>query len=381
MPPAPTGPTIRPSEIAARARRGPVAVVDLDALARNHAQILQRCGPAECAPVVKGDGYGLGMLTVARKMASLGAKLLFVARLEDGIALRRELPDISIAVLDGPPLEHLEEVEQQRLIPVLGELAAVRAWLSKPRRTRMMVHLDSGMNRLGLPLGEAATLASLLAGAPARSTAAYLTHLIGADDHDLELCRRQVERFRVATVGLPPAPLSIVNSAGLHLDGLPRGDIVRAGKALYGISPLAPGAANPMASVLAVCAPILQLREVEAGETVGYAGTWRATARRRLATLGIGYANGYLRSLSNRGVVAFGGFRAPVVGRVSMDSIVVDVTDVPEPALETGISEILGPMISIAELAELAGSNEHEMLITLGCGCARLQLGHIGPIP
>ena len=359
------------------ARRRTAAIVDLAALRANYRQLAELSGAAHGAPVVKGGGYGLGMVAVSKATAAEGARMFLVARREDGEDLRAALPDPEILILDGLGGHDPGDFEVHSLTPVLGDLADIKRWFAKPRRVPAFVHFDTGMSRLGLRPEEAGIAAVILKAAPAGSIAGYLTHFLKADDADLSRCSGQVTAFRRAIAGLPKARTSIVNSAGLFLDEKRdwRESFTRLGKALYGIHTGPRDKPNPVKPVLSVYAPILQVRDVAAGETVGYGATFTAQVPMRVATLGIGYTNGYLRSLSNKGVVAFGGVRAPLVGRVSMDLLTVDVTLVPELALASGVAEILGPNIGLTELSALAGSNEHEMQITLGSGCHRVYVG------
>jgi alanine racemase len=361
-------------EIAAEARRQPVAVIDLDAIRANYAVLAAASGRAECAAVVKGDGYGLGMQQVAEAAWQAGARLFFVARVGDGQALRRMLPEARIAVLDGLSGHSPQAFEAANLMPVLGTCQEVRDWLAAARSSQFMLHVDSGMNRLGLKTRELAEVAGLLRSAP-QAPATYLTHFVSADDGDRRLCREQAARFEAAIAELPKAPRSITNSSGLFLEAAWRADITRPGKALYGIEPVQPGNPSPVRQALTVLAPILQVGDVVAGDTIGYSGTYRASGKRRIATLGIGYANGYLRSLSNKGVVAIDGVRVPVVGRVSMDLVTVDVSRLPEAALANGFAELTGPSVGLTELAGLAGSNEYELQISLGRSTTRIYQG------
>jgi len=254
---------------------------------------------------------------------------------------------------------------------VLGSTGDTRRWFAKAAPGPCMVQVDTGMNRLGLKPRELAGVAETIRSHP-KAIAAWLTHFASADDVDLGFCRDQVARFEAAIAALPPAPRSIVNSSGLYL-GVPewRQAFTRPGKALAGINPMPPGEVSPVWQAMTVTAPILQVSDVARGDSIGYSATFRAARPMRVATLGIGYSNGYLRSLSNRGIVAFGGKRAPVVGRVSMDLVTVDVTGLGDAALADGFGEMLGPTIGLTELAGLAGTNEYEMQISLGRGCKR----------
>jgi len=354
------------------ARREALAAVDLDVVASNFKVLAAASGTAICAAIVKGDGYGLGMLEVARTCWQAGARLFFVARFQDGCDLRAELPEARIGVLDGLAGWPVQAFADARLEPVLGTLDDTRRWFGERAPGPCMVHVDSGMNRLGLKPRELAAVADVIRRHP-KSLAAWLTHFASADDVDLALCREQVARFEAAIAALPPAPKSIVNSSGLFL-GVPewRGAFTRPGKALYGINPMPPGETNPVKQALTVTAPILQVSDVARGESIGYSATFRATKPMRIATLGIGYANGYLRSLSNKGVVAIGGRRARIAGRVSMDLTTVDVSGFADTELSAGYAQMLGPAIGLSELAALAGTNEYELQISLGRGCKRV---------
>lgn len=359
------------------ARRRAVAIIDLDALRNNFRQLAEMSAPAVGAPVVKGDGYGLGMVAIAMAAADAGARMFLVARREDGEALRAALPQAEILILDGLGAHDPEEFEAHGLTPVLGDLGDLRTWFGKPRRVPAFVHIDTGMNRLGLRPEETDTANIILRSAPKVALAGYMTHFLNADDADQERCAKQVQEFQSAIARLPEARTSIVNSAGLFLDEMRewRGSFTRLGKALYGFHTGPLNHPNPMRPVLSVYAPILQVRDVAAGETIGYGATYVAQSPMRIATLGIGYTNGYLRSLSNIGAVYLEGVRAPLAGRVSMDLLTVEVTHVPEAALAPGIAEILGPNIDLTELSALAGSNEHEMQIALGRGCYQMYVG------
>ena len=359
------------------ARRRAVAIIDLDALRKNFRQLAEMSAPAEGAPVVKGDGYGLGMVAVAKAAADAGARMFLVARCEDGEALRAALPKAEILILDGLGAHDPEEFEAHALTPVLGDLGDLRRWLAKPRREAAFVHIDTGMSRLGLRPAETDAANLILRSAPEGGVAGYMTHFLNADNADQQRCAKQVQDFQSAVARLPQARTSIVNSAGLFLDERRawRGSFTRLGKAFYGFHTGPLDQPNPMRPALSVYAPVLQVRDVAAGETIGYGATYTAQTPMRIATLGIGYTNGYLRSLSNKGAVCFEGVRAPLAGRVSMDLLTVDVTHVPEAALVPGIAEILGPNIGLTELSALAGSNEHEMQIALGRGCHRVYVG------
>ncbi|MCX7890477.1 MAG: alanine racemase [Rhodobacteraceae bacterium] len=358
-----------------RLERGPVMVVDLTAMRANF-RLLVRLSAGRCAAVVKGDGYGHGMIPSAQALLAAGADLFFAARLDDALRLRECLPAAAtVAFLDGARGADMAEAIRAGLAPVINNPGQLEAALAAARRTgtrvRAFVHIDTGLNRLGFAARDMRHLAAAVGDLDVR---AYMTHLASADDLDLDLCRRQVTRLRSAVRHLPPAPLSIANSCGLFLSRRLHGAITRPGKAAFGINPL-PGDRNPMAQPARVLAPVVQVRDLVKGDPVGYASTWRAPGRRRIAILAIGYSNGYRRSASNAGTVAFDGRMAPVVGRVSMDLTAADVTALPDVGLGS-IAEIVGPTISYRSLARSEGTNEHEALIGLGAGCPRIYLDH-----
>jgi alanine racemase len=360
------------------ARAGSVAIVDLGALSANWLTVSARAAPASVAAVVKGDGYGLGMVPAAARLWSAGARTFFVAHMRDAELLRRALPVAAIGVLDGltgyGPGD-FNAVGAHPVHPVLNTLEEVRIWLTDRPAQPAFIHIDTGMNRLGISGPEAVALAPLLAGIGSAGILAYMTHFISSDDRDDDLCRAQVAAFDAVLAHLPPAPRSIANSSGLFLEAAYAGDLARTGKALLGLDPVGAASSNPIRPVLSVYAPILQLRDVKAGDTVGYGATFTAQAPMRIATIGIGYANGYLRSLSNQGIAAIGGMRVPVVGRVSMDLVTLDITGLSAAQLADGVAEMLGPHIALAELAALAGSNDYELQIALGRGSPRHYVG------
>ena len=341
--------------------RHAVLRVDLDALAKNYSLLRSRAAPAECAAVVKADAYGLGIERVARRLLLEGCKRFFVATLAEGRELRALAPDADIYIFEGAVEGGIAELAELRLRPALNTLAQIERWDGQGPAA---LHIDTGMNRLGLSTAEVAAVAGrreLLEGVDL-----VMTHLACADEPDHPLNREQLERFDRARAQLPPLPTSIGNSAGTLLDAAYRGDVARPGIALYGGNPFS-DRENPMACVATLTAPILQLRDIDRPETVGYGATYLATPPARIAVLGIGYADGYPRHLSNCGVAAIRGRRVPVVGRVSMDLICVDVGGLPHDNVHVGEPvELFGPTVGIDEVATAAGTISYEVLTGLG---------------
>ena len=338
--------------------------ISLAAIQANWQQ-LARTGPT--AAVVKADAFGLGAMQVAPALLGAGCRHFFVAHPQEAIPLRPLLPGAMLAVLNGlwPGYEDLFVAHQ--LLPVLGSLEEIDRWSAQARRLQRrlqaLLHVDSGINRLGLSLADTA----LLGGQPERLQGIELryimTHLASADQPDDPANAQQLARFEAACARLPPAPRSIANSSGMFLGQGFQSDLARPGAALYGLNPT-PARPNPMQPVLRLRSRVLQMRELQPGDSVGYNWIWTAARPSRVATVSIGYADGYPRSLSNRAIAYFDEQPLPLVGRVSMDLSVFDATDI--PALQTGDwLELIGPG-GVDALAEQAGSNGYEILTSLG---------------
>jgi alanine racemase len=337
-----------------------VLTVECAAIADNWQMLRDRAAPGTVAGVVKADAYGLGAGPVSRALLAAGCRHFFVAHPEEGLALRAAVgPAPMIAVLDGfAPGEDAEA----RLVPVLNGLPDVAAWAGSGRA--VILQVDTGMARLGLDAGEVDRLAAdpgLLAGLDLRFV---MTHLASADDPANPLNAEQAARFAAIRARLPAAPASFANSSGLFLGADFASDLARPGCALYGINPT-PGQPNPMRPVVTLDAPILQLRDIPAGATVGYGATWRAERASRIATVAAGYADGYFRALSGRSFGMLAGQAVPLVGRVSMDLITFDVTDAPPPAPGDTI-QMIGAGYTPDDIALRAGTIGYEILTSLG---------------
>lgn len=347
--------------------------IDLKAIVVNWRKLRALHG-RETAAVVKADAYGLGAARVAPALYSAGCRHFFVAHFSEALVIRALLPGAMLAVLNGLPPGAEAEFAAHDVDPVLGSLDEVARWAGCARRfgrtLPALLHIDTGMNRLGLDAHELATLQenhALLDGVALRY---ILTHLVSSEVAGDPLNTAQLRRFSAACAGLPPAPRSLANSSGIFLGDAWRSELARPGAALYGINPT-PDAPNPMLLPVRLRARVLQVREIQTGESVGYNATWRAPAPRRVATTGIGYADGWKRSLSGRGYALFDGSPAPLVGRVSMDLTTYDVTDSPAVAGGTWL-ELIGAGISVDTVAEWAGTNGYEILTSLGARIARV---------
>ncbi|MGA1677167.1 MAG: alanine racemase, partial [Pseudomonadales bacterium] len=299
-------------------------VIDLNALAANYAVFVAAAGAANCAAVVKADAYGLGAERISRRLWAEGCRTFFVATAGEGVALRAVLPRARIFVLDGVNGETVHVLQGAGLAPVLNDLTEIGLWQSAAPGAPAAVHVDTGMQRRGFD--------TTLNPSQCRGLALVLlmTHLARADEPGHPFTALQLERFATVATRFPGVPVSLCNSAGTLSCPDAVGDLVRPGIGLYGGNPFygstreeaSGGALRP---VVTLEAEVLQVRSVPAGSPVGYGGTYSTGTATRLATLGIGYADGLLRSLSNRGVVVWRGARLPMVGRISMDLTVVDV--------------------------------------------------------
>ena len=345
--------------------------VSLGAIAANYASFRRLAGPAAVSAVVKADGYGLGAGMIAPHLAAAGCDTFFVARLQEGIALRPLVPDARIFVLDGAPPDAVPALIAHRLTPVLSSLDQIAAWSAAAASVRQTldaaIHVDTGMNRLGL---DAPGLSDLAASWRTRLAGLELvlvmSHLACADTPDASQNDKQLSRFRTALAMLPPSPASLAASAGIFLGKDYLFDLVRPGIGLYGGHPRPGNGENPMRPAAILTGRILQLRRIDKGESVGYAATYRAKRSSMLATVALGYADGLPRALSNRGFGAYAGSRVPIAGRVSMDLTSLDVSAIPPNQIKVGNEiEFLGDAVKLDEVAAIAGTNTYEILTGL----------------
>jgi alanine racemase len=347
--------------------------VDLGALVRNFDRLTRAAAGAEVAAVVKANAYGLGVAPVATRLSARGCTSFFVATFEEGCALRTVLPEAAIYVFEGVAAGRERSFVEQRLRPVLNAPEQATRWLGSGQPCA--VHIDTGMNRLGMGMEESRHLAESLSEAAQRSIALVMTHLACADEPDVAMNRAQVERFAAIAQRFPRARTSFANSASVFLDTAYRGDVVRAGIALYGGNPFTERE-SPTEVVASLKARVLQLRDVESDSTVGYGATHRAAQGDRLAVIGVGYADGFPRRLGGRGVASVAGRRVPIVGRISMDLTCLDVSALPRDAIALDqYVELFGREIPVEEVAALCGTINYEILSGLGMRLARMHVG------
>lgn len=356
---------------------GGILTIDLGALVANWRALGARAAPAKCSAVIKADGYGCGVEQVAHALAAAGCDTFFVATLNEARRARGAAPNATIYVLNGLLPGTAAAFAEANLRPVIGSRAELDEWngfrASSGWRGGAALHVDTGMNRLGIPYQEAGSLSN------EHGIVLVMSHFAcSEEEHPLNAI--QIERFRAVRALFPGVAGSLANSSGIFLGKDAHHDLVRPGVALYGANPT-PGKPNPTRAVVALDAHVIQVRDVEQGATVGYSATWTAKRPTRLALLSVGYADGFLRAASAsdkkpgaEAIVA--GRRCPMAGRVSMDLIAIDITDLPADAVKRGdLANLLGPEIGVDDLAARAGTIGYEVLTSLGRRYRRVYKG------
>jgi alanine racemase len=361
-----------------------ILTIDLDALTANYRRLRDLAAPAECAAVVKADAYGLGMALAAPALARAGCKTFFVATLGEARALRALLPDPAIYVFAGLMPGTAEIYRAHDLRPALNSADEIAEWASFCARggekLACAVHIDSGMNRLGLSADEVERVAGARELWQAMTLSLVMSHLACADEPRHPKSETQRKTFERLRAKLPVALTSLANSAGILLGRAYAYDLVRPGIALYGGKPAREGD-NPFLPVVHLKGRILQVRDVPSGETVGYGASHTLKRASRVAIVSVGYADGFFRSLSHKdgqeGFAAYiGAHAAPILGRVSMDLITVDVTAVPEGMSGRGAwVELIGPNVPTQTMAHHAGTIDYEVLTNLGRRASRRYIG------
>ncbi|QEE35960.1 alanine racemase [Octadecabacter sp. SW4] len=337
--------------------------VDVDALVANW-RALDAMSDVETAAVVKADGYGLGAAKMARALARAGARKFFVAVAEEGAVVRQALgPNPEICVFSGHMRGDTEMIADLMLTPMLNTVGQVTRHFESLPGHPFGIQLDTGMNRLGMEIGEWAAIAELALGA---GPMLVMSHLACADEPDHPMNAQQLAQFHLMTDGVS-VPRSLAATGGILLGPEYHFDLTRPGVGLYGGAPFADARA-----VAHLDLPVVQIRDVDAGETVGYGNAWTAPRDSRIATLSTGYADGILRALSDNVTLWHGDQPCPLVGRVSMDLLTVDVTDLSEAPQALSL---LNAAQTVDDLAALAGTIGYEILTSLGPRYTRRYAG------
>jgi alanine racemase len=370
-------------QAAALATASGVLTIDLDAIVANWRKLEKTAVPAECAGVVKADAYGCGLTPVMQALAGAGCKTFFVATIDEARAARAAVPSATIYTLDGFFQSCGDAYAKIDARPVIGDLHELAEWDVFCRRTGWAggaaVHIDTGMNRLGITQLEAQGIVPRIE-AGDHGITLVMSHLACAEILNHPLNAKQVTAFREIAALYSGVPASLANSSGIFLGAQFGFEMVRPGAALYGVNPT-PEADNPMQAVVELKARIMQVRNVERGDSVGYGATWTARRPTRLAIVAAGYADGYFRAAgSNDGTrgaeVVVAGKRCPVAGRISMDLMAIDITDLPPNAARRGhMVTLIGEGITVDELAHHFGTTGYEVLTSLGPRYARIYKG------
>lgn len=337
--------------------------IDLTAITANW-QALDRMTSTETAAVVKADGYGLGADRVARALATAGVRKFFVAAAEEGASLRRALgPGPEILVFSGHMAGDTDMISDLQLTPMLNSVEQMLRHVEALPDHGFGIQLDTGMNRLGMEPAEWAALRDIALG---QNTRLVISHLACADDPAHPMNAAQLRYFKQMTDGIA-VPRSLAATGGILLGPEYHFDLTRPGVGLYGGLPFVD--ATPVATL---DIPVIQLRNVAAGESVGYGNNWVARRPARVATIAAGYADGILRSMGEKAYVYAGQKRCKIIGRISMDMIGVDITDLKEDPTSL---ELLGRHQSVDTLADFAGTIGYEILTSLGARYERRYRG------
>lgn len=391
--PTPLRPQLIPAD------RGGVVVIDIDAVRENYRRYRALAGPVPVGASLKANAYGLDVERIGPALAAEGCEIFFVALPCEAIALRKLLPQACIVVLCGPDAESAPLFVRHRLSPALNSLEQIAEWqkvcAAGAAAEAAALHIDTGMARLGLSPEEVERLTVEPSRLDGVALQCVLSHLACADDPEHSMNARQRDAFIAAAAALEPTtgrvPRSLANSSGAFLGADFHFDLIRPGAGLYGINPM-PSHANPMLQTVSIYARIVQIRNVAPPQTVGYGAAHRVTQPSRIATVAIGYGDGYMRAVGNiasgAGIDAcssrnkavahayIGETVVPVVGRVSMDLITLDVSGVPDEAVYPGaIVELMGDRIPVDEVARWAGTIGYEVLTGIGDRLHRIYSG------
>ena len=356
-----------------------ILTIDLDAIASNYRQLQSKVSPATTAAVVKANAYGLGADRIGTLLHSLGCNTFFVATLDEGIQLRAAVPKADIHVFNGVLPGWPAVMKENQLRPVLNSIHQVNSWHKYAENLKTALtadlHIDTGMSRLGLPSNEVNQFVQTSMFSNTINLDLVISHLATADTPDHPMNRKQLLQFQKMTTLVKSKRASFAASSGIFLGTNYHFDLVRPGIALYGGNPFK-NRTNPMERVVRLQGRILQVRSVDSPQAVGYGATYKVSGPTRIATVSIGYGDGYLRSLSNTGLVWIEAYEAQVVGRISMDLTTVDVTGIPEHLSQVGaLVDFFGPHQTIDQVAKLAGTIDYELLTNLGNRFHRVYVG------
>jgi alanine racemase len=361
--------------------------IDCRELRENYQNLSTRVPSARTGANVKADAYGLGIDVVVPELVEAGCRDFFVAHLSEGVRVRRVAPGTTVYILHGFSKEAASDYQNFQLTAVLGSREEITDFQSALAEGFNLpapaLHCDTGMQRLGLSPEDAKIIAAeRQAGKITVPFSLLMTHYVESEIRGSSVTKEQTARFQSLRTLFPDLPASLANSSGLFLDAHIGLSLVRPGYALYGGNPV-PGFQNPMHPVVKLEVPVLQTRSVDAGAKIGYGGEYTTTRPSRLATLSIGYADGYPRGAKgtdhHRGAdIMLHGQRCPVVGRLSMDLLICDITDCTKPVKRGDMATIIGDGITLDEIADKAGTIGYELLVHMSPRFRRVAIHRLG---
>jgi alanine racemase len=344
--------------------------ISLPAIRANYRLLKNRHAKKNVAAVVKANAYGLGIAAISTTLWEEDCREFFVATLEEGIELRKILPDAEIAVFNGIFRAEEKEFAAHRLVPVLNSVEQIQG-SGVGIQDSGIIHVDTGMTRLGLSESDLKKLSPRTLNPESRIL--LMSHLACANEPEHPKNAEQLTRFKQALALFPNARASLCNSSGLFLPAEFHFDVARPGCALYGINPT--NGKNPMQPVATLSAPILQIRTLERDEEVGYGATFHAKKGSKLAVAALGYADGWLRFLSNKGFAYVAGRKVPIAGRISMDMLALDITAIPENRLTASTrAEFINAQQTVDDVASAADTIGYEIFTRIGTRVNRVYM-------
>jgi alanine racemase len=346
--------------------------INIDLIINNYLLLKKKLGKATCAATLKADAYGVGAAEVGAALVKAGCSSFFVATIDEAIDLRNHIPlkHVKIAVLSGFLPKTGPIFNEYNIIPVINNLEQLRDWKKynseAGKSLDSILQIDTGMNRLGLTPNELSKILNNPAEMNGANLCGLMSHLACSDEPNHEMNQQQLSEFIKAKNKLPRMETSLANSGGIFLGKSYHFDLARPGIALYGATPNY-NACNPLKQAIKLYGRVLQIRETGANQTVGYGASYKPTRDSVIATVGVGYADGYLRSLSSNSYAFFNNIKIPIIGRVSMDCITVDISSVPTRTIKPGdFIEVMGDNFTIDDIAKAANTVPHEILSRLG---------------
>lgn len=349
-------------------------VVSLEATVSNYQTLSNLAKSAECGAVLKADAYGIGAIPIALRLQRAGCRKFFVAYADEGVQLRQAFIQSGlegeIIVLNGLIPGSEATFTDYSITPTLTDLDQISRWQTHSqlmgRKLPAAIHVDTGMSRTGLPSKELHILAETPQLLQGISIKLILSQMVYSHEENPTFSAYQRQRFESALRQLPKAPASLAKSGAIFLGPDYHYNVIRPGIGLHGINPTS-NPKNPLTSTLSLWAKVYQVQDIAIGQTVGYAQNYEAKTPKKIATLTVGYADGYPWALANKGYVYFGPYKAPLIGRVSMDLLTIDVTDIPETLVYNGAwAQLIGGDLTIEEIAKAAGTVPYEILLGLG---------------